>query len=60
MTYALPMMQTERVNDDKTPHLMQWLRRVYSRPAIAKNFDYGRTQLAERAHELIKTLGAGS
>ena len=60
MTYALPMMQAERVNDDKTPHLMQWLRRVYSRPAIAKNFDYGRTQLAERAHELIKTLGAGS
>jgi GSH-dependent disulfide-bond oxidoreductase len=59
MAYALPMMQAEHVNSEKTPNLLDWLRRVYARPAIAKTFEYGRTPMAARAMEVRKILGDG-
>ena len=58
MTYALPIMQEDHVNWEKTPNLMEWLRRIYARPAIEKTFDYGRTQLADRAREVVAKLNA--
>jgi len=57
MAYALPMMQAEHVNRDKTPHLLDWLRRVYARPAIAQSFALGRTPMAERALEVRRLIG---
>jgi hypothetical protein len=48
------------VNWEKTPKIMDWLRRIYGRPAIDKTFDYGQTQLAERAQEVREKLKAGN
>lgn len=57
--YALPLMQAEHVSHDKTPHLMDWLARVYARPAIEKTFGYGRTPMAKRADEVRRILEGG-
>ncbi len=56
MAYALPLMQAEFVNQEKTPKLLDWLRRVYERPAIAETFKLGRTPMAERANDVRKML----
>lgn len=58
MTYALPLMQADNVNAEKTPHLVDWLRRVYARPAIGDAFKLGRTPMAARAAEVQKLIGA--
>ena len=57
MAYALPMMQAEHCNEQKTPRILDWLRRVYARPAILESFKLGRTPLAARALEVIDKLG---
>jgi glutathione S-transferase/GST-like protein len=57
MAYALPMMQAEHVNPERTPNLLDWLRRVYDRPAIEKAFKLGRTPMAARAMEVRKMIG---
>jgi glutathione S-transferase/GST-like protein len=57
MTYALPLMQAELVNARKTPHLINWLGRVYARPAITEAFKLGRTPMAARATEVRKLIG---
>ena len=57
MAYALPVMQAELVNEEKTPNILDWLRRVYARPAIMESFKLGRTPLAERALEVMRKLG---
>lgn len=59
MAYALPMMQAEHVNEERTPNLLDWLRRVYARPAIAQAFELGRTPMAARALEVRKIIGEG-
>jgi glutathione S-transferase/GST-like protein len=56
MAYALPMMQPEFVNPQKTPNLLDWLKRVYDRPAIEETFKLGRTPMAERAMDVRKIL----
>lgn len=56
MAYALPMMQAEHVNREKTPKLIDWLRRMYARPAIDETFKLGRTPMAERAIEVRKLI----
>jgi glutathione S-transferase/GST-like protein len=56
MAYALPMMQAEHVNQEKTPNLIDWLRRVYARPAIAETFKLGRTPMAARAMDVRKLI----
>ncbi len=53
--YALPLSQPERCNDEKTPRIMEWLRRIYERPATKKTWAKGRTQLSSR----IKLLERG-
>jgi len=60
MAYALPLMQQEHVNHDKTPHLIDWLRRVYARPAIADAFKLGRTPMAERIVEVQRIIDGDS
>jgi GST-like protein len=56
MAYALPIMQAEFVNVEETPNLIDWLRRVYARPAITEAFKLGRTPMAERAIEVRKII----
>ena len=46
--YALPLSQPEHCNDQITPRIMEWLRRIYERPAARKTWAKGRTQLAAR------------
>lgn len=60
MAYALPMMQAEFVNYDETPHLIDWLRRVYERPAIDEAFKLGRTAMAERINAVRNLISGES
>ncbi len=46
--YALPLSQPERCNDQRTPHIMEWLRKIYERPATQATWTKGRTQMASR------------
>lgn len=50
--YALPLSQPERCNDQRTPHIMEWLRKIYERPATRATWKHGRTQLAARVSML--------
>jgi glutathione S-transferase/GST-like protein len=56
MVYALPTMYAEYANEEKTPNLIDWLRRVYDRPAIDETFKLGRTPMAERAMDVRKII----
>ncbi|MGH8136997.1 MAG: glutathione S-transferase family protein [Steroidobacteraceae bacterium] len=53
--YALPLSQPDRCNDEQTPRIMEWLRKIYERPAARQTWAKGRTQMAER----IKMLERG-
>lgn len=46
--YALPLSQPQHCNDALTPRIMEWLRRIYERPAARQTWAKGRTQLASR------------
>ncbi len=46
--YALPLAQPLLCNDEKTPHIMAWLRAIYARPATKATWALGRTQMASR------------
>jgi GST-like protein len=46
--YALPLSQPDHCNDAKTPHIMEWLRRIYERPAARETWSKGRTAMAAR------------
>ena len=46
--YALPLSQPTECNDQKTPHIMEWLRRIYERPAVRQTWRLGRTPLSGR------------
>ena len=46
--YALPLSQPERCNDERTPRIMEWLRKIWERPATRQTWAKGRTQLASR------------
>ena len=46
--YALPLAQPQICNDEATPHIMAWLRRIYARPAAKATWAMGRTRMAER------------
>ena len=56
--YALPVSVPQYANENKAPHYMAWLHRIYRRPATREAFAMGRTPLAERALEIIKKLEA--
>lgn len=53
--YALPLSQPERCNDRETPHIMEWLRRIYERPAAREAWSKGRTQMASRVKFLERS-----
>jgi GSH-dependent disulfide-bond oxidoreductase len=46
--YALPFSQPDRCNDQKSPHIMEWLRKIYERPATKATWAKGRTLLSSR------------
>jgi GSH-dependent disulfide-bond oxidoreductase len=46
--YALPLSQPDHCNDLRTPHIMEWLRKIYERPATQATWAKGRTQMASR------------
>jgi GST-like protein len=53
--YALPLTQPALVNDDTTPSIMEWLRKIYERPATKACWAMGRTQMADRVKILERT-----
>lgn len=55
--YALPLSQPDRCNDQRTPHIMEWLRRIYERPATKATWAKGRTQMVERVKLLERKRG---
>jgi GSH-dependent disulfide-bond oxidoreductase len=56
--YALPLSQPDHCNDAKTPHIMEWLRRIYERPATRATWLKGRTPMAARVKLLERNSGA--
>lgn len=50
--YALPLSQPDHCNDTRTPSIMNWLRRIYARPAVKQTWAMGRTQMASRVQFL--------
>jgi GST-like protein len=48
MLFGLPSMQPDLVNDTKTPRIMEWLRTMYERPAVAEAAALGRTPIMKR------------
>jgi glutathione S-transferase/GST-like protein len=55
--YALPFSQPERCNDAQTPHIMEWLRTIYERPATKETWAKGRTAMSERIKLLERKPG---
>src|SRR5262249_46424569 len=56
--YALPLSQPDHCNDAKTPRIMEWLRRIYERPATRKIWALGRTAMAQRVKFLERAAHA--
>jgi GST-like protein len=56
--YAIPLSQPDHCNDAKTPHIMEWLRRIYERPATRQTWKLGRTAMAERVKFLERRPNA--
>ena len=46
--YALPLSQPERCNDARTPRILEWLRRIYERPAAKETWARARTHMGAR------------
>jgi len=55
--YALPMSSPEFASEEVAPHVLEWLRRIYARPATMRTFSLARG-LARRAFEIRDMLGA--
>jgi len=54
MLAGLPVMNAEVANDEKTPHLMEWLRKINERPATRKSLELGRTEMMRRYVHLAR------
>jgi glutathione S-transferase/GST-like protein len=54
MFAGLPVMNADLVNDSKTPHLMEWLRKMYERPAAKRSLVLGRTEIVRRYAHLAR------
>jgi GSH-dependent disulfide-bond oxidoreductase len=57
-TYMLPTRPESGVSEAATPHLMEWLRRIYERPATKAAWDMGRSFSAERLAHLKRPEAA--
>lgn len=55
--YALPAGYPEFATEQYAPHVLDWLRRIYARPATAKTFGMARS-IARRAFDIAKGLGS--
>jgi len=53
--YALPITVPEYANKDHAPHYIDWLRRIYRRPATMAAFSLARS-LARRAFDVAKRI----
>ena len=61
MGYAFPLTQPDHCNVAQTPRIMDWLQRIYTRPAIIETFKTGRTELTQRAAVMIANFtGVGA
>jgi glutathione S-transferase/GST-like protein len=58
LAYALPLSQPHLSNDELTPNIMRWLRRIYARPAVKACWALGRTTLSRRVAILEQETGA--
>ena len=56
LCYGAPLSQPEHCNDRVTPHTLEWLRRIYERPATKQTWKLGRTPMVER----VKFLERGA
>ena len=54
MFAGLPLMSPDVVNDQKTPHLMEWLRKINERPAVQRALALGRTEIVRRYVHLAR------
>jgi len=48
MLAGLPSMMPQIANDAGTPHILEWLRRIYERPAVHRSLELGRTEMMRR------------
>jgi glutathione S-transferase/GST-like protein len=55
LAYVLPLSQPQACNDEKTPRILEWLRRIYERPATRQTWALGRTQIAARVKYLERS-----
>ncbi len=55
LAYALPLSQPQRCNDRQTPHIMEWLRKIYERPAARETWALARTQMGARVKILERS-----
>jgi glutathione S-transferase/GST-like protein len=55
MVYAVPLSVPEVCNDQATPHILEWLRKIYERPATKKIWAMGHTPMAARVGYLART-----
>jgi len=56
--YSLPLMHDYAANDDISPAFMDWIKRIYRRPAVAEAFELGRTPMRDRAAAMIQRFAA--
>lgn len=54
--YALPSSFPEFATESHAPHVLEWLRRIYARPATMKTFGLARS-IARRAFDIRDELG---
>jgi GST-like protein len=54
MLFGLPSMMPDLASDAKTPHLLEWLRKIYERPATRRAAEMGRTQIMKRLEFLAR------
>lgn len=55
--FAMPTTRPDDVNDGKTPHFMDWLRRCHARPGTRAGFALGRGWVSERVEQTRSRLG---
>jgi glutathione S-transferase/GST-like protein len=54
MAAGLPVMMPDVVGEARTPHLLEWLRNIYARPAVHEALKLGRTEITKRYQHLAR------
>ena len=52
LAYGMPAMPGGAVSDEKTPYTMEWLRKIYERPATKEAWAMGKTMTVQRLAHL--------